>query len=106
MFTRAANVYGPGQQLYRIIPRTMLSMRTGLPLDLHGGGVSKRCFIHIDDVVEATLMLSMKAEPGSTWHLSSNEAFTIKELVRIKKQNPSIEHKVAFLKAAQNWKKV
>ena len=24
VFTRAANVYGPGQQLYRIIPRTML----------------------------------------------------------------------------------
>ena len=25
VFTRAANVYGPGQQLYRIIPRTLLS---------------------------------------------------------------------------------
>ena len=24
VFTRAANVYGPGQQLYRIIPRTIL----------------------------------------------------------------------------------
>ena len=38
VFTRAANVYGPGQQLYRIIPRTLLSARTGKPMQLHGGG--------------------------------------------------------------------
>ena len=29
VFTRAANVYGPGQQLYRIIPRTILYARLG-----------------------------------------------------------------------------
>ena len=29
VFTRAANVYGPGQQLYRIVPRAMLSCRLG-----------------------------------------------------------------------------
>lgn len=27
--TRAANVFGPGQQLYRIIPRTILYIRQG-----------------------------------------------------------------------------
>ena len=47
VFTRAANVYGPGQQLYRIIPRTILSMLTGRKMNLHGGGLSKRSFIHI-----------------------------------------------------------
>ena len=50
VFTRAANVYGPGQQLYRIIPRS-LSARTGKPMQLHGGGHSVRAFIHIQDVV-------------------------------------------------------
>lgn len=29
VFTRAANVYGPGQQLYRIIPRTILAVLLG-----------------------------------------------------------------------------
>ena len=29
VFTRAANVYGPGQQLYRVIPRAILSARSG-----------------------------------------------------------------------------
>jgi dTDP-glucose 4,6-dehydratase len=81
VFTRAANVYGPGQQLYRIIPRAMLSARTGKPMQLHGGGYSERCFIHIRDVVRATLQLALEAEPGTTWHLSTREAISIRALV-------------------------
>src|SRR5690349_8950351 len=37
VFTRAANVYGPGQQLYRIIPRAILFIKSGRKLQLHGG---------------------------------------------------------------------
>ncbi len=81
VFTRAANVYGPGQQLYRIIPRAMLSVRTGRAMQLHGGGHSERSFIHIRDVVRATLQLALEAEPGSTWHLSTREAISIRALV-------------------------
>ena len=80
VFTRAANVYGPGQQLYRIIPRTLLSALTRQPMQLHGGGYSVRSFIHIKDVVRATLKLATEAEPGSTWHLSTLE-YNIKQLV-------------------------
>ena len=81
VFTRAANVYGPGQQLYRIIPRTLLSARTGKPMQLHGGGHSVRAFIHIQDVVRATLQLANEGEPGTTWHLSSQKSASIRVLV-------------------------
>lgn len=81
VFTRAANVYGPGQQLYRIIPRAMLSARTGKPMQLHGGGHSERCFIHIRDAMQATLRLALEADPGSTWHLSTREPISIRALV-------------------------
>ena len=81
VFTRAANVYGPGQQLYRIIPRALLSARTGEPMQLHGGGNSVRAFIHIKDVVRATLQLANDGEPGSTWHLSTRESCSIRTLV-------------------------
>ncbi|WP_341900498.1 GDP-mannose 4,6-dehydratase [Synechococcus sp. UW140] len=81
VFTRAANVYGPGQQLYRIIPRAMLSARTGKPMQLHGGGYSERCFIHIRDAMQATLRLALEADPGSTWHLSTREPISIRALV-------------------------
>ena len=81
VFTRAANVYGPGQQLYRIIPRAMLSCRLGRRLPLHGGGGSVRSFIHIQDVSTATLMLALHGEPGESYHLSSPETTTIRDLV-------------------------
>ncbi len=82
IFTRAANVFGPGQQLYRIIPRTILSALSGKEMLLHGGGKSIRSFIHISDVVDATLKLLVEAESGSTWHLSTRKAISIKELVQ------------------------
>ena len=81
VFTRAANVYGPGQQLYRIVPRTFLSSLTGEKINLHGGGISERSFIHIEDVVNATLKIALDAEPGTSWHLSTEQAISIRNLV-------------------------
>lgn len=82
-FTRAANVYGPGQQLYRIIPRTILFIRLGKKLPLHGGGHSVRSFIHIRDVAEATLRIARAGAPGSGYHLSTDRFVSIRELVEM-----------------------
>jgi dTDP-glucose 4,6-dehydratase len=81
VFTRAANVYGPGQQLYRIVPRTILFILTGRKLQLHGGGHSKRSFIHMNDVSDATWRVATQAPIGETYHVSTNDIVTIRELV-------------------------
>jgi dTDP-glucose 4,6-dehydratase len=81
VFTRAANVYGPGQQLYRIIPRTIFFVLLGRKLQLHGGGVSRRAFIHMRDVSDATWRIAREAPVGETYHISTNEVVTIRELV-------------------------
>lgn len=81
VFTRAANVYGPGQQLYRIIPRTILFVLTGRKLQLHGGGQSRRSFIHMRDVSDATWRIATKALVGETYHISTKEIVTVRELV-------------------------
>lgn len=81
--TRAANVYGPGQQLYRIISRTVLFLLTGKKLQLHGGGLSTRSFIHMDDVSEATWMITKDAPVGETYHISTNRIVSIRELVEL-----------------------
>jgi dTDP-glucose 4,6-dehydratase len=81
VFTRAANVYGPCQQLYRIIPRAVLRFLTGGCIDLHGGGHSMRAFIHISDVAEATLDIMEQASSGSIFHISTKETISIRELV-------------------------
>ena len=81
VFTRAANVYGPGQSLYRIIPRTILSIRLGRKLPLHGGGTSRRCFIHIRDVAEGTWRVARQGTPGEVYHLSTTRLISIRQLV-------------------------
>jgi len=81
--TRAANVYGPGQQLYRIIPRTILFILLGRKLQLHGGGLSRRSFIHMDDVSDATLKIMLNGNNGETYHISTEEIVSIRELVEI-----------------------
>ena len=81
--TRAANVYGPGQQLYRIISRAILYILLGNKLELHGGGASCRSFIHMDDVCDATLKIMLHGKNGDTYHISTKEVVSIRQLVEI-----------------------
>jgi dTDP-glucose 4,6-dehydratase len=82
-WTRSANVYGPGQQLYRIIPRTILFIKLGRKLSLHGGGHSIRSFIHIRDVASATLTIAQQAPAGEAYHLATPHFISIRELVEM-----------------------
>jgi len=80
-FTRAANVCGPGQPLYRILPRTVFCILTGEKLRLEGGGTSVRSFIHMRDVAEGTLEVARRGTPGSVYHLATDQNQTIREVV-------------------------
>jgi dTDP-glucose 4,6-dehydratase len=82
-FTRAANVYGAGQQLYRIVPRTVLNARLGRKLQLHGGGTSERSFIHVMDVADATYRIAVDGRNGETYHISTPRLISIRALVEM-----------------------
>jgi len=96
VFTRAANVYGSGQQLYRIIPRTIFYFLTGRKLQLHGGGKSIRSFIHIRDVADATLKAARIGSGGEIFHFATERNITVRALVEMiaKKMNVSFEDNV------------
>ncbi len=81
VFTRFSNFYGAGQQLYRIIPRTMIYALLGKKLPLHGGGHAVRAFIHGQDVARAIEACIDRGEPGQTYHFSTDRFVTIRELV-------------------------
>ncbi|MGT2440282.1 NAD-dependent epimerase/dehydratase family protein [Bradyrhizobium betae] len=83
VFTRAANVYGPGQQLYRIVPRTIVAAMGGQKLRLDGGGKSLRVFIHMTDVADATLRIARKGTLGEAYHISGYELVSIRALVEL-----------------------
>lgn len=82
IFTRTANVYGPGQQLFRIIPKAFMCSRKKIRLMLHGGGKSLRSFIHISDVSKATYLISKKGKVGDTYHISTKDFISIRQLVK------------------------
>jgi len=85
VFTRAANVYGPGQQLYRIIPKTILYFLLDKKIPLHGGGHSVRSFIHIRDVVDGTLKAARFGRSGDIFHFSTLRQISICSLVELSK---------------------
>ena len=82
IFTRTSNVYGPHQQLYRIIPKTLLFSKLKKKVNLHGGGKSKRSFIFVDDASTATYLISLRGKIGNTYHISTNKIISIKDLVK------------------------
>jgi dTDP-glucose 4,6-dehydratase len=81
IFTRAANVFGSGQQLYRVVPKAFLSALAGVDFPLQGGGFSRRSFIHISDVSSATMQIALEGRIGDTYHISTNDLITIRDLV-------------------------
>mgnify|MGYP003334616087 CR=1 FL=1 len=83
VFTRAANVYGEHQQLYRIIPRAILFFLTGKTLKLHGGGTSIRSFIHIDDVCKGTELAAIRGKTGDVYHFATTQNISIRSLVEL-----------------------
>jgi len=78
---RFANFYGPGQQLYRIVPRSILYSKAGKRLPLHGGGTSVRAFIHVRDVADALRRVIETGRVGEIYHFSPREFLSIREAV-------------------------
>jgi dTDP-glucose 4,6-dehydratase len=81
VFTRFANFYGPGQQLYRIIPRTIIYALLNRKLQLHGGGKAVRAFIYGSDVADGIVRCMTNGEPGEIYHFSPEDFHTIRDVV-------------------------
>jgi len=79
---RSANVYGAHQQLWKIIPRTVVYLKLGKKIPLHGGGKSMRSFIHIRDVSRGELAALERGRTGAVYHLSTDKVYSIADIVR------------------------
>lgn len=82
IFLRSTNVYGPGQQLYKIIPKAIISLKLGKKIELHGGGKAVKSYLHIRDVSEGELGILKSGESGQVYHLSPDEGIAVCEVVR------------------------
>ena len=79
---RSTNVYGAGQQLFKIIPRSFIRLRQGEAIELHGGGEAVKSYIHIRDVSRGELAVALTRNALGGWHLSPDEGVSVREVVR------------------------
>jgi dTDP-glucose 4,6-dehydratase len=77
---RSTNVYGKHQQLYKIIPRTVIYLKLGEMIELHGGGKAIKSFIHIRDVVRG-ILLAIKCGKSGAYHFSVPSVQTVADIV-------------------------
>jgi len=78
---RSTNVYGKHQQLYRIIPRTIVYLKLGRKIQLHGGGKAVKSYIHIRDVSEGILKAARLGRQAEVYHLSPDGEISVRDLV-------------------------
>jgi dTDP-glucose 4,6-dehydratase len=81
MTIRATNVYGARQQLFKIIPRTVLYIRLGKKIQLHGGGVAVKSYIHVRDVSRGELAVLEGGTLGERYHLSPDSGVAVRDVV-------------------------
>jgi dTDP-glucose 4,6-dehydratase len=79
---RSTNVYGAHQQLFKIIPRSVISIKLGTTIPLHGGGAAVKSYIHIRDVSRGELAAMERGQRGSTYHLSPERGHAVRDVVR------------------------
>jgi len=80
---RATNVYGAGQQLFKIIPRSVVYLKLGRTIELHGGGAAVKSYIHIRDVSRGELAILDRGRIGAIYHLSPDRGIAVRDVVRL-----------------------
>lgn len=80
---RPSNAYGPGQQVWRVLPRAVLCGLTGQKLPLQGGGAVKKSYLHSRDLAAAIQLIADKAEPGRIYNAGPDKPVSIRGLIEI-----------------------
>ena len=78
---RPSNAYGPGQQMYRVIPRVVMCGLMGKKLPLQGGGKAKKSYIHAQDLARAIYLVDEKAPLGKIYNVGPKNPVSILEIV-------------------------
>ena len=79
---RPTNNYGPHQYPEKLIPKSCARLRRGRPALLHGNGDYVRCWLHVEDSVDAILTVLDKGEPNTVYNAGGEEYFENVEVVR------------------------
>jgi dTDP-glucose 4,6-dehydratase len=80
---RCNNVYGPNQYKEKIIPRFCSLIMDNMKCTIHGEGLTKRAFIHVDDVIDAVDIICSKGSKGHIYNVSSDLELSVIDVAKM-----------------------
>lgn len=105
VITRAANIYGPYQQSYRIIPKIIISILKNKLIPIHGKGDTVRSFVYMSDVSKALFKILIdKKNIGETFHISSKKFISILNLSKLINKLMNVKNKNIYHVAERDGK--
>jgi dTDP-glucose 4,6-dehydratase len=78
---RPPNIYGPYQDLFRIIPKSIVALKRGQQIELHGGGHAVRAYLHVRDASRAVLAVLERGAAGEIYNVAPDAEYSIREIV-------------------------
>ena len=82
IITRFSNFYGPGQPLYRLIPKIIACIDNGEKFPVEGKGKSKRNFIYAYDFCNGIYKTLTRGIIGQVYHFSGNKFYSVLDIVK------------------------
>jgi len=102
IITRGNNVYGPHQYPEKLIPRFALLLMNNEKCTIHGEGLSKRNFIHVNDTARAIETILLQGTVGEIYNIGTNNEYSVNQiaslLVKKLKPNDPVEKWISFTK--------
>ncbi len=90
--TRFYNVYGPHQLLKggytTLIGRWINNIQNGTQCEIYGDGEQRRDFTHVDDIVDALILIMKKQAYGYEFELGRGKNYSVNEVAKMFEINP------------------
>lgn len=82
IITRCNNVYGIQQFPEKVIPKFICQLLNGKPVTIHGQGLTRRNFVHVDDVCTAYETIIDHGEINEVYNISADpdNEYSVKEI--------------------------
>ena len=80
--TNCCNNYGPGQYPEKLIPKLVMQIKRGQPLDIYGKGKNSREWIYVEDHGEALYKIFNKGKIGENYNIGSGLNITNLKLAK------------------------
>lgn len=79
---RMTNIYGPGQHVEKLIPRTCMELTRNKKMPLHGDGSCIRTWLHVLDAIDGIKIVVDKGVKNEIYNIGGIEEFSNFEVVK------------------------